>query len=94
MSTAQKTRSTIEDDLRQIVREIFPDRDVEMDRDTPLFNGGLSLNSTQMIELTLAFETFYGIELEPEQLTVENFSTLGTLSELIEDFVSDQAEPA
>lgn len=94
MSTAQKTRSTIEDDLRQIVREIFPDREVEMGRDTPLFNGGLSLNSTQMIELTLAFETFYDIELEPEQLTVENFSTLGTLSELIEDFVSDQAGTA
>lgn len=89
MSTAQKSRIDIEDDLRQITAQIFPDHGVEMTQDTPLFNGGLALNSTQMIELTLAFETFYDIELEPEQLTVENFSTLGSLSALIEDFVND-----
>ena len=85
-----KSRADIEGELRKIVADIFPSRqDVELRPDTPLFNGGLSLNSTQMIELTLAFETFYDIELEPELLTVENFATLGSLSELLEDQLND-----
>jgi len=88
-------RADIEDELRKIVAEIFPHRgDVELTTQTPLFNGGLSLNSTQMIELTLAFETFYDIELEPELLTVDNFATLGSLSELLFDQLADEALPA
>ncbi|OSC51625.1 hypothetical protein B5181_39375, partial [Streptomyces sp. 4F] len=59
----------------------------------PLFNGGLSLNSTQMIELTLAFETFYDIELEPELLTTENFATLGSLATLLEELLEDEVSP-
>lgn len=43
-----------------------------------------------MIELTLAFETFYDIELEPELLTVENFASLGSLSELIQELLDDE----
>jgi acyl carrier protein len=83
--TGRRGQAQIEDDLRTIVAEVFPRHDVELRSDTPLFNGGLCLNSTQMIELTLAFESFYDIELEPELLTVENFSTLGSLAELLED---------
>ncbi|MER6997953.1 acyl carrier protein [Streptomyces sp. NPDC000410] len=91
MSTAgEKTRGDIEEDLRKIIAEIFPNRQVDLTSATPLFNGGLSLNSTQMIELTLAFETFYDIELEPELLTVENFATLGSLAELLEDQLGDE----
>jgi len=90
-----RSRADIEDELRKIVAEIFPHRgDVELTTQTPLFNGGLSLNSTQMIELTLAFETFYDIELEPELLTVDNFATLGSLSELLFDQLADEALPA
>jgi acyl carrier protein len=85
----QKVRADIEDDLRKIAAEVFPNHDVELTSDTPLFNGGLSLNSTQMIELTLAFETFYDIELEPELLTVDNFATLGSLAEMLEDQLDD-----
>ncbi|GAA1783545.1 hypothetical protein GCM10009682_02030 [Luedemannella flava] len=84
-----KTRADIEDDLRKIAAEVFPRHNVDLRSDTPLFNGGLSLNSTQMIELTLAFESFYDIELEPELLTVENFATLGSLAELLEDQLND-----
>ncbi|GHF98543.1 acyl carrier protein [Streptomyces zaomyceticus] len=89
----RKTRADIEDDLRKVIAEIFPHQRVELSSGTPLFNGGLSLNSTQMIELTLAFETFYDIELEPELLTVENFATLGSLSELLEELLDDEVSP-
>jgi acyl carrier protein len=88
----RKARADIEDDLRKIVAEVFPNHDVELTSSTPLFNGGLSLNSTQMIELTLAFESFYDIELEPELLTVENFATFGSLAELLEDQLNDDAD--
>lgn len=87
----RKTRAEIEDDLRKIAGEVFPNHDVELESATPLFNGGLSLNSTQMIELTLAFESFYDIELEPHLLTVENFATLGSLAELLEDELNDES---
>jgi acyl carrier protein len=85
-----KTQDDIEQDLRGVIAEIFPAQQVELTTETPLFNGGLSLNSTQMIELTLAFETFYDIELEPEMLTVENFATLGSLSGLLLDLLEDE----
>jgi acyl carrier protein len=85
-----KSQDVIEQDLRGVIAEIFPAQQVELTTETPLFNGGLSLNSTQMIELTLAFETFYDIELEPEMLTVENFATLGSLSGLLLDLLEDE----
>ncbi|MEV0484430.1 acyl carrier protein [Streptomyces sp. NPDC050508] len=85
-----RTQDDIEQDLRGVIAEIFPAQQVELTTETPLFNGGLSLNSTQMIELTLAFETFYDIELEPEMLTVENFATLGSLSGLLLDLLEDE----
>lgn len=92
MTTAhQKARTDIEEDLRKIADEVFPNHGVELTSGTPLFNGGLSLNSTQMIELTLAFESFYDIELEPELLTVENFATLGSLAELLEYQLNDDS---
>ncbi|WLQ33667.1 phosphopantetheine-binding protein [Streptomyces castrisilvae] len=90
---ARKTQAEIEDDLRGVIAQIFPQQLVELASDTPLFNGGLSLNSTQMIELTLAFETFYDIELEPELLTTENFATLGSLSGLLEELLEDEVSP-
>lgn len=90
---ARKTQAEIEDDLRGVIAQIFPQQLVELASDTPLFNGGLSLNSTQMIELTLAFETFYDIELEPELLTTENFATLGSLAGLLEELLEDEVSP-
>ncbi|MGC4949588.1 acyl carrier protein [Streptomyces sp. DT224] len=89
----RKTQKDIEGDLREVIAQIFPGQLVELDTDTPLFNGGLSLNSTQMIELTLAFETFYDIELEPELLTTENFATLGSLAGLLEELLEDEVSP-
>ncbi|MEU9058732.1 phosphopantetheine-binding protein [Streptomyces sp. NPDC048430] len=86
----RKTQADIENDLREVIAQIFPHQKVDLTSSTPLFNGGLSLNSTQMIELTLAFETFYDIELEPELLTVENFASLGSLSELIQELLDDE----
>lgn len=89
----RKTQKEIEDDLRGVIAYIFPGQLVELASDTPLFNGGLSLNSTQMIELTLGFETFYDIELEPELLTTENFATLGSLAGLLEELLEDEVSP-
>jgi acyl carrier protein len=89
-TTSAKPVAQIEDDLRAVAAEVFPDHGVELTTDTPLFNGGLSLNSTQMIEFTLAFESFYDIDLEPELLTVENFATLGTLAQMLHDQLSDE----
>jgi acyl carrier protein len=87
-----KPIAQIEDDLRQVAETIFPGHGVDLSSGTPLFNGGLSLNSTQMIEFTLAFESFYDIDLEPELLTVDNFATLGTLAAMLQDQLTDEPD--
>jgi acyl carrier protein len=91
-TTSGKPIVQIEDDLRTIAADVFPGHGVELAPGTPLFNGGLSLNSTQMIEFTLAFELFYGIDLEPELLTVENFATLRSLAQMLHDQLTDESD--
>ncbi|MGL5825302.1 MAG: phosphopantetheine-binding protein [Nocardioides sp.] len=76
------------------IEDAFPGCGAGLDTRTPLFNGGLSLNSTQMIELTLAVEDQFGIEFDPQLLTMENFATLGSLADLVRMVVEDDAAAA
>jgi acyl carrier protein len=75
----------IQEQLEHIIRKIFSSipEELKIRKDTKLFNGGISLNSTQIIELTLALETHFNIELEPEMLIPENFVDLNALSTIV-----------
>lgn len=75
----------IKEQLKQILSEAFKFDISKISNNEPLLNGGLSLNSIQMIELTVAIEEYYDKEFEPEMLTAENFDNLDTVSKLIED---------
>ena len=79
----QMQTGEVVDVLKQIVADIFRQDVQDFDAETRLFNGGASLNSTQMIELTLAFERHFEVEFEPELLTPTTFRTFGTLAEAI-----------
>lgn len=70
-------------DLKKIVNETFKINENMVETETPLFNGGLNLNSIQLLELTVSIEDFYGNEFDPDDLTEENFATISSLIDLI-----------
>lgn len=82
-TVAYRDYDKVLEDLNNIILDKFVYVDSKLEEDTPLFNGGISLNSTQMIELTIAVEKFYGVEFSPKQMNPNNFITLGHLATMI-----------
>lgn len=73
------------DELRKIVNETFKINTNMIQQDTLLFNGGLNLNSIQLLELTVSIEGYYEKEFDADMLTEENFTSIGSLMKLIEE---------
>jgi acyl carrier protein len=44
----------------------------------------LHLDSTSMLELLMALEEAFELEVDPEDLNVEDFATLGTLADFVQ----------
>lgn len=84
-TTTVGTREEIFEDLKKIINDTFKINTENLDIATKLFNGGLSLNSIQLIELTVAIENFYDKQLATELLTEENFQDIITLIEVIKN---------
>ncbi len=84
-TTTVGTREEIFEDLKKIINDTFKINTENLDIATKLFNGGLSLNSIQLIELTVAIENFYDKQLATELLTEENFQDIITLAEVIKN---------
>lgn len=59
--------------------------------ETPLFEGGLELDSFAVVELVTTFETHFGIELADEDFAPENFKNLRVLSNVIEKYLPAEA---
>ncbi|MDX2167909.1 MAG: acyl carrier protein [Deltaproteobacteria bacterium] len=55
--------------------------DLAFDADTRLIDGGLSLDSLRVLELSVAVEEHFSITLAPADL--ERFATVGSLAELV-----------
>lgn len=71
------------DDLKVIINETFKINKDIIEISTPLYDGGLNLNSIQLLELTVSIEEFYGKEFNPDDLTDSNFRTIESLCTLI-----------
>ena len=57
----------------------------DIDPETPLFDGGLALDSVDALELALAFSQQYGVQLKSEDETSRAaFSTLRSLTDFIQ----------
>jgi acyl carrier protein len=76
-------KDKIYDDINNILTECFKMADSRIEKDTLLLNGGLNLNSLQLIELTVAIENYYSKEFDTDTLTQENFSSVDALAKLI-----------
>ncbi len=59
----------------------------ELADDEPLFGDGLVADSMVALELVAAIEEVFGIEVTDEELRVELFESLQTLSEYVEEKV-------
>ena len=56
----------------------------EFDQTTPLFEGGLAMDSIVFTEFIVLLEQSFSIEFDDEQLAVENFFNLEKIAETID----------
>lgn len=65
--------------LAEVMQREYP----ELAEDTRLFED-LHLDSTSILTLLMALEDAVGIEVDPENLVMDSFRTVGTLADYLE----------
>jgi acyl carrier protein len=60
------------------------DAPIELDAATPLLGAQPELDSMGVLALIFALEQTFGIDVEGDEVTVELFETLGSLTEFVE----------
>jgi len=81
------------DDVKDVLVETLglEDRGDSLTADTRLFGALPELDSLAVVELIVALERRFGIEVPPEDVTAETFETLGALTEFIAGQVRQSA---
>lgn len=74
--------------LGEVLKEPVPD----VTEETSLF-GELCLNSATVLELLMALEDAFDMEVDTDSLRVEAFRTIGTLADYVDAAVSLPAVP-
>jgi len=74
----QELKKKIVEELQ--LKDVSPD---ELADDTPFFDGGLGLDSTDLLALVVLVERDYGVEIFSRELGEKVFITLSTLAEYI-----------
>lgn len=76
-----KTSETIEQHLRSLLAEISGQQSFSLD--TPLFRGGLELDSLSVATLIAAVERDFGIAVAEEDLSLASLFSLRTLCQFV-----------
>ncbi|HBL29566.1 MAG TPA: acyl carrier protein [Acidobacteria bacterium] len=63
----------------------------KLDETTPLFEGGLSLDSVILVELISFIEKRFGIELRDDVLNMETFRDLRSVAQVVREHMAQQA---
>lgn len=86
-------------DLRRRLKELLIERlkfeDMTPDDipdDQPLFAGGLGLDSIDALEIVVMLESEFGVKIKNETSARENFRSVATLAELVEQRLRVSAE--
>lgn len=78
----------LEHELAALIVESLALHDVnptDLDRDTPLFNEGLGLDSVDALELAMAVHKKYGVQIKADDPSVrDTFYSIGSLAAHIE----------
>ena len=81
MQTTQQDVSAV---IEVLVRTLgIEDQAADMDASTPLFGELPELDSLGVVELVVALEGRFGIEVADEDVTGEVFETVGSLAEFV-----------
>lgn len=56
----------------------------ELDADTPLLSSGVNLDSVAVLQLVVAIENQFGVKFKDTDMSIELFSSVGSLSKVIE----------
>lgn len=80
------TTKVIDDLAALIVRELKIDP-ADIKPETPLFEGGLELDSFAVVDLISRVEAQFDIQLADADFRAENFTDIGTLSGVIASYV-------
>ncbi|KKM93748.1 hypothetical protein LCGC14_1205230 [marine sediment metagenome] len=81
-------RNIIEDLMALVSRELKIDRD-KFGPQTPLFEGGLELDSFAVVDLVTRIETHFGIQLSDSDFLPENFTDIETLGGVVKTYVPE-----
>lgn len=73
-----------------VVRELKLDP-ARVDADTPLFEGGLELDSFAVVDLVARIEEHFDVRLSDTDFSPENFVDLKTLGGVVQGYRSRQA---
>ena len=79
--------SELHDELKQMIIDVLDLEDIELNEivdDEPLFVEGLGLDSIDALEIGLALQKQYGIQLKSDsEDTKEHFSSINSLVKLV-----------
>jgi acyl carrier protein len=77
----------LEDELKLLIIEALSLKDVDpggIDGTTPLFDGGLSLDSVDILELGVVLDERYGVRIKSDDETHKRaFETIGSLARFV-----------
>ncbi len=78
---------TFFEEIKTMIFETLDLADVdpeEVTPETPFFDGGLDMDSIDVLELAVAVEQAYGVRIDNRELGQKVFTTLGSLADYIE----------
>ena len=73
--------------------EIAPDLLAGNEPDTILIGRGVGLDSVEALALATSIESEFGIRLDDEDLTIERFASLASLTDLVSQRLSSETGP-
>ncbi len=84
--------STFQRVVQTIVAATGVSPEERLDPDTPLIGAGVSLDSVAVLELLVALEKEFGIEINPDDLRrAKALGTVGGLTDFVESKLGDSA---
>lgn len=75
-------RTEIVNAITESLREVLNNPALEVDEQVRLFDD-LHLDSTSVLELLMALEDTVGLEIDPENLDMDDFQTVGSLADYV-----------
>ncbi len=77
--------------MENMIKEVLAEFGIEKEFSSETTLTELEISSILILEIIVAFEEKYGFSFDDEDLTQENFETIGSLSNLIGKYVEQRA---